>query len=66
MHLKGLFLHFQKMVIVYHAMTYFFGDIRVRNQIILLTDLGFLLRSPQNCKNCTFLDKLSAITQEEN
>ena len=36
MHLKGLFLHFQKMVIVYYAMTYFFGDISVRNQTILL------------------------------
>ena len=31
-----------------------------------LTDLGFLLKSAQNCKKCTFLDKLRAITQEGN
>ena len=29
-------------------------------------NLGFLLRSAQNCKECTFLDKLRTITQEEN
>ena len=31
-----------------------------------LTDLGFLLRSAQNCKKCTFLDNLWTITQEGN
>ena len=36
MHLKGLFLHFQEMVIVYYAMAYIFGDITVQNQTILL------------------------------
>ena len=33
---------------------------------IALTDLDFLLRSAQNCKKCTFLDKLQTITQEGN
>ena len=33
---KGLVLHFQKMAIVYSAMTYCFGDIRVGSQIVLL------------------------------
>ena len=94
--------------IVYYAMTYRFGDIRVWSRIILLnfcwvsiffniliantswkvTQIpinniifwksvmrrciyvnccdrwGFLLRSAQNCKKCTLLDNLSAITQE--
>ena len=31
-----------------------------------LTDLDFLLKSAQNCKKCTFLDKLRAINQERN
>ena len=31
-----------------------------------LTDLGFLLRSAQNCKKSTFLDNLATITQEGN
>ena len=29
MHPKGLAMHFQKMVIIYCAMAYCFGDIRV-------------------------------------
>ena len=33
---KGLVLHFQKMAIVYSAMTYCFGDIRVGSQIVVL------------------------------
>ena len=33
---------------------------------IALKDLGFLLKSEQYCKKCTFLDKLRVITQEEN
>ena len=32
----------------------------------LLKDLGFLLRSVQNCKKCTFLDSLRTINQEQN
>ena len=31
-----------------------------------LTDLGFLLRSVQNCKKCSFLDNLRTITLEGN
>ena len=31
---------------------------------VALTDSGFLLRSAQNCKKCTFLDNLRAIIQE--
>ena len=34
--------------------------------IIALTHLGFLLRSAQNCKRCTFLDNSQTINQEEN
>ena len=33
---------------------------------IILIDLGFLLRSSQNSKNCTFLDNLRTITWESN
>ena len=33
---------------------------------IAFTDLDFLLRSPQNCMKCTFLNSLRTITQEGN
>ena len=33
---------------------------------IALTDLGFLLRSAQSCKKCTFWGKWRTITQEGN
>ena len=33
---------------------------------IAYIDLGFLLRSAQNCMKCTFLDKLKTITQKRN
>ena len=32
---------------------------------IVLTDLGFLLRSAENCKKCTLLDKLRTINPGE-
>ena len=41
MHPKGLVFHFQKMLIVYYAMTYCFGDVRVSNQIISLNLCSF-------------------------
>ena len=34
--------------------------------LILLKDLYFSLRSPQNCKKSTFLDNLRTVTQEGN
>ena len=36
------------------------------NMWIALTDLNILLKSAQNCKKFTFIDKLRAITQEGN
>ena len=35
-------------------------------QMQYATDLGFLLKSAQNYKKCTFLDNLRNITQEGN
>ena len=43
MHPKGLVLHFQKMVIVYYAMTYCVGEIRVWSQIISLNFCWFTI-----------------------
>ena len=36
MHPKGLVTHFQKIVIAYYAMAYFFGNVRVLSRRILL------------------------------
>ena len=35
-------------------------------QDIIVHDFGFLLRSAQNCKKCSFLDNLRTIKQAEN
>ena len=37
---------------------------RTINVNIALTDVGFWLRSAQNCKKCTFLGNLRTIAQE--